>query len=131
MDVAALEGIPLFSSLSPEEAEQLAHHMEERHVEAGEHLALTGASGYFLFAIVEGTAEVQHDGAVVATLGPGEYFGEAAILENKRRNATVTSTAPMRFGVLFGADFAKLLKDHPDIAAQVEATMAARATADG
>ena len=130
VDATELEHIPLFASLSGEEAEHLAGHLEERHVEAGEHLALSGASGYFFFAILEGTVEVSHEGEVVATLGPGDYFGEMAILENKRRNSTVTSTTPMRLAVLFGADFAKLCKDHPEIAAQVEATMAERAAAD-
>jgi CRP-like cAMP-binding protein len=130
MDRADLAGISLFATLAPDEEDSLARHFEERHVEAGEHLTLDGASGYFFFMILEGTAEVSHDGEVVATLGPGEHFGEAAILENKRRNATVTSTSPMRLAVLFGADFAKLCNDHPEIAARIEATMAERAAAD-
>jgi CRP-like cAMP-binding protein len=130
MDAATFEGIPLFASLEHAEAEELAHRVEEREVGAGHPLTLTGAWGYFFFVILEGSAEVSHDDEVVATLGPGDYFGETAILEHKRRNATVTSTSPMRLAVLFGADFEHLCREHPAIGARVEATMAERAAAD-
>ena len=130
MDVSDFEEIPLFASLPQEEAEELASQVEEREVSAGEPLTLTGASGYFFFVILEGTADVSHDGEVVATLGPGDHFGETAILEHKRRSATVTSTSHMRLAVLFGADFENLCRHHPEIADKIRATMAERAAAD-
>ncbi len=108
----------------------MAGHLEERHAHAGEQLTVTGSSGYFFFVILDGTAEVGVDGAVVATLGPGEFFGETAILENQRRGATVTATSPMTLAVMFGADFAKLVKDEPAIGDRIHAAMAERAAAD-
>ena len=77
--------------------------------------------------ILAGTAAVEHDGSVVAQLGPNDFFGETAILEHKRRTATVTATAPMTLAVMFGADFGVLLEDHPDIGNQIQEAMHQRA----
>jgi len=128
VEAADLAGIELFAPLSDDEREQLHGHLEERHVQSGDRLTTSGSSGYFFFVIVAGTAEVRHDDQVVAQLGPGDFFGETAILENKRRSATVTATSPMTLAVMFGADFAKLVKDYPDIAARVHAAMQERAS---
>ncbi len=132
MDPTHLQDVELFASLSDDERSDLAGRLEERHVESGEHLTLSGASGYFFFVILSGTADVEHDGAVVAQLGPNDFFGETAILEHKRRTATVTATAPMTLAVMFGADFGVLLKDHPDIGNRIQDAMHQRAedTAD-
>ena len=97
--------------------------MEERHAGAGERLAIQGASGYFFFLIQEGTAEVSHDDEVVARLGPGDFFGEAAILDARRRTATVTAATPMTMAVMFGADFAKLAVDQPAVGDQIRAAI--------
>jgi CRP-like cAMP-binding protein len=125
---ADLEGVELFATLSDDERAELARHLEERNVESGEHLTLAGASGYFFFVILSGTADVRHDSTVVAELGPNDFFGETAILENKRRTATVTATSAMRVVVMFGADFAGLVKTHPEIAARIHAAMEQRAS---
>jgi CRP-like cAMP-binding protein len=76
--------------------------------------------------IEAGTAEVNREGTVVATLGPGDFFGETSILTTERRNATITSTSDMRLAVMFGADFAKFMVDSPDTAARVRAVMEER-----
>jgi CRP-like cAMP-binding protein len=125
--VAKIESVPLFAGLEPDHLVLIAANMEEREVEPGDHLSIEGASGYFFFVIEDGTASVAHDGEVVAELGPGDFFGEAAILENIRRTATVTATSPMRLAVMFGADFAKLAADEPKVADRVHAAMAERA----
>jgi CRP-like cAMP-binding protein len=127
-DPRALRAVPLFADLSDDELTALAAHCEERHVQPGEHLTHAGASGYFFFVIEEGTASVERDGAVVATLGPGEFFGEGSILSpvTMRRNATVTAQTEMRVIAMFGADFAKLCVDSPGVGGAVEAAMRAR-----
>lgn len=131
MDVGDLAKVELFAPLSDDERAQLLARLEERHAQRGDRLTTSGASGYFFFVIIEGTAEVKHDDQVIAQLGPGDFFGETAILENRRRSATVTATTPMTLGVMFGADFAKLLQDHPDLATVVQGAMAARADDPG
>ena len=65
-------------------APRLAQKMEERHAAPGEHLSNEGGSGYFFFVIEDGAADVTRDGAVVASLGPTDYFGEIAILATPR-----------------------------------------------
>ena len=68
--------------------------------------------------ILEGTASVDRAGESLAELGPGDFFGEAAVLEATRRNATVTATSDMTVGALFGADFAKYEHDSPELHAR-------------
>ena len=108
----------------------IAEHMEERLVSPGEHLTREGASGYFFFVILEGTASVERGGAVIAELGPGDFFGEAAILEATRRNASVTATSEMTVGALFGADFAKYENDSPELHARITHVMSERKIVD-
>jgi CRP-like cAMP-binding protein len=127
MDPSHLQDVELFASLTDDERTHLAAQLEERHAEPGEHLTLSGASGYFFFVILAGTAAVEHDGSVVAQLGPNDFFGETAILEHKRRTATVTAASPMTLAVMFGADFGVLLRDHPDIGSRIQDAMRRRA----
>jgi len=122
-----LRDIPLFSALTDDERTSVAAHLELRDVSPGQHLTNQGSSGYFFFVIEEGSAEVTRDGAQVATLAPGDFFGEAAILSAAtRRNATVTAQTPMRVIAMFGADFAKLMADSPALAARIREVMEAR-----
>jgi CRP-like cAMP-binding protein len=114
-----LVGIPLFAGLTDAERTDAASHLEERTVHAGEHLSNEGGAGYFLFVIESGTADVSHGDEVVATLGPGEFFGEAAVLETTRRTATVTASTDMVVFAMFGADFALLESRAPSVHAIV------------
>jgi cAMP-dependent protein kinase regulator len=123
VDVAGLQKIPLFASLNAEQREMVASHLEEHSIEEGRHLTTEGGGGYFFFVIEQGTAVVTHDGETVAELGPGDFFGEAAILETPRRTATVTATSPMTVYEMFGADFAKIVRDIPDVGATVRAAL--------
>lgn len=123
VDPARLRGITVFTDLTDDDLALVAEKMEERSVEPGEHLAREGASGYFFFVIFDGHAEVSRDGQPVAALGPGHFFGETAILETTRRTATVTATSPMVVGALFGADFAKLASDSPELHARIAQVM--------
>ena len=65
-------------------------------------------------------------GNQIRELGPGDYFGEVAILGDGRRSATVTTTTPSQLLVLFGTEFRRLQEDQPEIAARLEAAMADR-----
>jgi CRP-like cAMP-binding protein len=123
VDEARLDKFPLFASLNDEQRHQVASKLGERTAEPGLHLTSEGGGGYFFFLIEDGTAEVTRDGEVVAELGPGDFFGEASILENRRRNANVTATSHMRLLELFGAEFANLIKQIPEMGAAVRAAL--------
>ena len=95
-------------------------------MDAGRRLTTGRGGGYFFFVIDSGTAEVTHDGAVLATFGPGDFFGESAIFETLRRTATVTTTSPATVLAMFGADFA-LLTDHiPELRKKIDAAISDR-----
>jgi CRP/FNR family transcriptional regulator, cyclic AMP receptor protein len=121
-----LKGVPLFSALSPEELDALGGRFEERQVRAGTHLTTEGAAGYTFFVIESGTVEVERDGRVINTLGPGDFFGETAILSGERRNATITAASDVDVLVLFGTEFRILERDWPGVARTIVEKMAER-----
>jgi CRP-like cAMP-binding protein len=125
-----LAAVPLFSSLSPSELEEVSSWFEDKPTSEGTALTGEGASGYSFFVLADGHAVVTAGGEEIATLGPGDFFGEMAILGGGRRTATVKTTTPARVLALFGTDFRKLQAAHPQIAAQLEATMRARTLSD-
>jgi voltage-gated potassium channel len=124
---AELAAIPLFASLSPGELTELADWFGAKTAGAGVRLAGEGAAGYSFFVIAAGSAVVTSNGSELGTLGPGDFFGEIAIIGDGRRSATVTTTTPARVLVMFGTEFRQLQQAHPAIAAQLETAMATRA----
>jgi CRP/FNR family transcriptional regulator, cyclic AMP receptor protein len=125
--VAELAAVPLFSSLDEAELSAIAGWFDVRAVSEGVRVAGEGAPGYFFFVLGDGTASVTLDGEEIATLGPGDFFGEMSLLGAGRRTATVTTTSPARLLVLFGTDFRKLQQQLPEAAARIEAAMHERA----
>src|SRR5262250_1492246 len=89
-----LAGIELFESLDPDARATLAPWFEVQDVSPGIKLCGEGASGYSFFVLRDGSATVTIDGTEVRRLGPGDFFGELAILGDGRRTATVTATSP-------------------------------------
>jgi CRP/FNR family transcriptional regulator, cyclic AMP receptor protein len=116
-----LVGIPLFAGLGSDERRSVAPWFELEDVSEGVKLTGEGASGYSFFVLREGAATVSIDGNEVRTLGPGDFFGELALLGDGRRTATVTTNSPARVLVLFGTEFRQLQQDRPEIAARIEA----------
>ena len=102
---ARLKDVPFFSMLKKKELEVVAGQSDEVDVPAGKVLAQQGTFGDQFFVIEEGTAEVTRDGQRVAELGPGDFFGEMALLQADRRTATVTATTPMTLIVMTRASF--------------------------
>jgi CRP-like cAMP-binding protein len=126
LDPQTLAGVPLFDALSPDERETVARWLEARRAEPGERLCGEGAAGYSFFVLQSGTAAVTRDGEQLATLGPGDFFGELAFSGNGRRTATVTATAPSELLVLFGTEFRRLEQELPQAAARIREAVAAR-----
>jgi CRP/FNR family cyclic AMP-dependent transcriptional regulator len=120
MDATQLKRIPLFSDASDEELKQVAAFAQSKEVPEGEEIVSEGGFSRELLAIEEGTAEVSHDGEKVAELGPGDVFGEAGMLDDSMRSATVTSTSRMRLISLGHFEVKRLKKDAPGVYRSIE-----------
>jgi CRP-like cAMP-binding protein len=110
MDAQELAKIPLFGDLSEEDLAAVATYADEVTVSEGKHLVDEGGYAYDLWAIIEGSAQVIVGGDVVAELGPGDFFGEAGVLEKQQRNATVVAKTRMRLVTLTGWDLRRMRK---------------------
>jgi CRP-like cAMP-binding protein len=124
VDGSGLATIPLFASLEEQERDRLARVCSTITVEAGTTLVHEGDFGYALFAIVSGSAEVSQDGSVVRTLGPGDVFGEIAVLSGGRRTASVTASTPMELVAVMNRDVWRLESEHPDTGEALRRTIA-------
>jgi CRP/FNR family transcriptional regulator, cyclic AMP receptor protein len=125
-DPDRLSHVPLFASMTLDELGKLRGWTETRTHAVGERITPQGASAYSFFVIEDGTADVVQDGRTIATLGPGDYFGEIAILDGGRRTADVVATSELRLAVMFGQTFRQLESEMPEIAARIRATMEER-----
>ena len=125
-DPQRLAKIPLLASLTPEELEVVARWSELRAAGDGDRVTGEDAPGYTFFLLLEGTASVAQDGVEIRTLGPGDFFGEAAILGDGRRTATVTTTSPSTLVALFGTEFRRLERELPEVAERICAALAER-----
>lgn len=128
-EVDSLRGIPLFAARSDEDLERISRWLEVRHVDEGSRLTPEGAAGFTFFVIEDGRVDVKQDGEVIATLGPGEFFGEAAILGGGRRNADVIATSPATVFAMFGVDFLEMKASMPEIATEIQQTYERRQAA--
>jgi CRP-like cAMP-binding protein len=110
-----LKDVPFLSHLKKKEMDVIAQHADELDVRAGKVLVKQGDVGDTFFVIEEGSAEVVRDGARITELGPGDFFGELALLEEDRRTATVTATTPMEVIVMTRASFRAIDKAMPHV----------------
>ena len=121
MDAKHLEGIALFERLSPRERAEVARQADEIDVEAGKRLVSEGRFGYEFFVIENGTAEVVRAGEHIADLGPGDFFGEMALLGDTTRNADVVTSSPMTAMVMTDSAFRSLARQMPEVAEKIRA----------
>jgi CRP/FNR family cyclic AMP-dependent transcriptional regulator len=126
MDKARLKSVPFFSNMSKRELAAMAQQTDDLDVPAGKVLAQEGDLGHEFFVIDEGTAEVTRAGGHVADLGPGDFFGEMALLEEDRRNATVTASSPARVIIMTRQNFRAVDRTMPGVHAAVAEAIAAR-----
>jgi CRP-like cAMP-binding protein len=124
--VDTLADLPLFAALTADELERVAGWADLRTASPGDRICGEGASGYSFFVLRSGAASVTQNGQELRRLGPGDFFGELAILGDGRRTATVTAVDPTELVVLFGTEFRRLEADLPDVAAQITRTLAQR-----
>ncbi|MGH9186198.1 MAG: cyclic nucleotide-binding domain-containing protein [Acidimicrobiales bacterium] len=121
-----LATVPLFRACSKKELQRIARASDEINVEAGRLLTEQGTAGRECFVIVEGTATVRRNGRKVATLGPGDYVGELALLDHGPRTATVVADTPMKVLVLGPREFTGVLDEVPGLHRKLLAGLAGR-----
>lgn len=126
-DVAAQLGkVPIFSECSKRELAVIAHAAKKVSHKEGTVIAREGERGIGLFLILDGACKVTIGGKTKAKLGPGDFFGEVALLDGGPRTATVTATTPVRLIGITGWVFRGLLMEHPSIALKTLEAVAGR-----
>src|SRR2546421_9652094 len=108
--------IPLFGSLSQKELRTVVQAASEVDEPAGKVLAREGESGREMFVLVRGSARVSRGGRALRDLGPGDFFGELAVLTRGARSATVTTTSEVRLFVLGPKEFERVAGQNSKIA---------------
>jgi CRP-like cAMP-binding protein len=120
VDTTQLKRIPLFSDAPDEELKQVAAFAETKEIDEGKEVVSEGGFSRELLAIEEGTAEVTRDGEKIADLGPGDIFGEAGMLDDQMRSATVTATSRMKLISMGHFEVKRLKKDAPAVYERIE-----------
>jgi CRP-like cAMP-binding protein len=116
----------LFSTCNKKELGLIGRASDEVNVDAGRLLTQEGKPGFEFFLILDGKAAVSRSGRKIATLRPGQYFGELSLLSRKPRDATVTSETPMQLLVLDQRQFDGIMDRVPGLAHKLMIAMAER-----
>ncbi len=126
MNIRRLAELPLFQDLDDDALRAVASAVTEESVEGGRVLVREGDFSQDLTIIDEGTARVEHAGQELATLSPGDIYGEAGLLQKEQRNATVVAVSDMRLVHLTKFDLNRLRGTAPQITERIEALIASR-----
>ncbi len=124
--IELLKRVPLFAGCSKKELAHIAMVPDEIDFKSGKSLIREGELGREFFILVDGTAEISRKGKAIDTAGPGDFFGEMALLADQPRNATVTTTSPVDALVVTARSFRDLIADNPLIALKVMRAVAER-----
>ncbi|MFN8027367.1 MAG: cyclic nucleotide-binding domain-containing protein [Acidimicrobiia bacterium] len=123
--VDTLATVPLFSACSKKELQLVARGAERLTVDAGKVIVVEGSAGSEFFVIISGAARVERSGRKVASLGPGNFFGDLALLDRAPRNASVIAESPMELARVGQKAFDELL-DVPGFSKKLLAGLARR-----
>jgi CRP/FNR family transcriptional regulator, cyclic AMP receptor protein len=124
--VDAIAHVPLFSRCSRGELKKIAQIADEVDLPAGKTLMTEGARGREFFVLLEGTADVRSNTRLLPSLGPGDFFGEIALVTEHPRTATVTTATPVHALVITDRAFRQLMHDSPEIQGKVLEAVASR-----
>jgi CRP-like cAMP-binding protein len=122
--VNLLEHVPIFHGLDHRELERIAASMKERTFRAGDTVTTEGAGGVGFFVIEGGEARVSVGGEERRRLGPGDYFGEVALLTDSPRTATIVADSDLHCYGMTSWDFKPLVETHGSIAWKLLQAMA-------
>lgn len=121
-----LHRIPLFSGFDRRRLERLGMLADEVDVPAGKVLMRQGDIGADMMVLVRGSVSVERDGSRINTLGPGDFFGEIALVDGGPRTATVSAEEPSTLLVITHRDFHSMMDEFPEVAGQVMNALANR-----
>jgi CRP/FNR family transcriptional regulator, cyclic AMP receptor protein len=121
-----LQRVPLFSKMGTRELERLGQLADEVEVGLDRVLAQQGKIGHEFFIVLDGRVMVLDDGKPVRTLGPGDFFGEIALLERVPRTATVRAEGIVRLLVIGHREFNALMDEFPSVRTAVREAEAER-----
>ena len=121
-----VQKVPIFSELDDRELRGLASSMKERIFSAGDTIATEGQSGVGFFLIEEGEATVSVGGNEVASLGPGDHFGELALIDDGARTATVTAKSDLKCYGITSWEFRPMVEQNASLAWKLLQQMAKR-----
>ena len=124
--VELLQRVPLFADFERRDLQRLARSFKERTFGAGHTIASEGKGGVGFFVIQDGEATVSVRGTDRGKLGPGDYFGEIALIDEGSRSATVTADTELRCYGLTAWEFRPLVEENASIAWKLLETMAKR-----
>jgi CRP/FNR family cyclic AMP-dependent transcriptional regulator len=119
-----LKKVPLFAGLDDKELQEIANSMRERRFKAGNTVTQEGAGGVGFFVVQEGEADVQVGGEAKGSVGPGDYFGEIALINESPRTATLTARTDMLCYGMTPWDFRPLVETNSTIAWKLLTAMA-------
>lgn len=121
-----LRAVPLFAECDDRELKEIAGLGTELAVEAGRALMREGDPAHEAFLLVSGSVSVTRHGDTIATFGPGDFFGEMALIGNRARTATVTADTDAVVRVFHSAEFKQMMTDVPGLAVKILWIMAER-----
>lgn len=121
-----LARVPMFSGIKPKELKKLGKRMTERSFNEGDEITREGESGIGFFVIEEGNASVSVAGEIVRTLGPGEHFGEIALIDSGPRSATIVAGTDLRCRGMSAWEFRPFVEEHPEVAWALLETLVGR-----
>ena len=121
-----LANVRLFSTLNRKELTLIGKSADQVPVAAGTTIVTEGTPGHEFYLIVDGSAVVRRNGRKVATLGPGDYFGELALLDGGTRSASVVAETDLNVLVIGQRQFFGVLEGVPTVTVKLLATMAHR-----
>jgi CRP-like cAMP-binding protein len=124
--VELIKHVPLFTGLNDKQLKALANNFTERSFREGQELTAEGTGGAGFFVIESGEARVTVDGEERRTLGPGDYFGEIALIDGGLRTATITATSDGKSYGLTPWQFRPLVEENASIAWPLLEAMAKR-----
>jgi CRP-like cAMP-binding protein len=120
-----LSKVPLFAGLGTKELRDVGRLADEVSVKAGKVLTKEGATAEEFFIVLDGTIAISRGGRHLRDLGPGDFFGELAMLGKVPRPATATATTPALLLVVGHREFTSLLSEHPKIQGKILRVIAA------
>ncbi len=130
MDLEDLRKVRFLAPLKDKHLRRIADTMSIRTVAAGEELTAEGEAGIAFFILLDGEASVIIDGVERNTLGPGEHFGEIAlVLPDRSRTATVRAKSEVRVGAMAAWNFRAFVDEHPEVVWPLLETIAERVAA--